>query len=68
MWYEFATLEDFDSWHDALCIELGIPNGLTTAYTQAYEVENKWIAFVEDQYAADLTLTDLRLPRRVEHE
>ena len=63
MWYEFNTIEDFNTWHDALCIELGIPNGLTTSYTQAYEVEGKFIAFIEDEHKAGLTLTDLRIPQ-----
>jgi hypothetical protein len=68
MWYEWNNLEDFNTWHDAKCVELGIPNGLTTAYTQAYEVETKFIAFVEDEHSEGLTATDLRLPKRVEDE
>jgi len=24
-WYEWETLEAFNDWHDALCIELGYP-------------------------------------------
>lgn len=62
MWYEFNTIEDFNTWHEALCIELGIPDGLTTAYTQAYEVEGKFIAYVQDQYSQGLQATELRLP------
>jgi hypothetical protein len=62
MWYEWNNLEDFNTWHDAKCFELGIPNGLTTAYTQAYEVETKFIAFVEDKHSIGLNATELRLP------
>ena len=68
MWYEWNNLEDFNAWHHPKCVELGIPNGLTTAYTQAYEVETKFIAFVEDEHAEGLTSTDLRLPSRVAEE
>ena len=76
MWYEWNTKEDFDTWHNALCVQLGYPltpvNQLTgepdefaqktVAYTNAFFVENKWIALVEPDYADDLTATNLRLP------
>ena len=68
MWYEWNNLEDFNTWHDSKCAELGIPYELTTAYTQAYEVETKFIAFVEDEHAEGLTATDLRLPSRAKDE
>lgn len=75
-WYEWNTQEEFDTWHNALCIQLGYPivsinqaTGLpdptaakTTKYTTALEVSNKIIATVEDQYASGLTLTQLRPP------
>lgn len=75
MWYEWNTKEDFDTWHNALCVQLGYPltpvNQLTgepdlsaqktVAYTNAFLVENKWIALVESEYADGLTLTELRL-------
>jgi hypothetical protein len=77
MWYEWNTKEDFDIWHNALCADLGYPiigfnqlTGLpdetaqkTEAYTQAFEVEDKWIAWVADEYASDLEATDLRRPK-----
>ena len=76
MWYEWNTEEDFNTWHDNLCNELGYPltpvNQLTglpdedaqkvVAYTKVFEVENKWIAFVDDEYANGLIATDLRRP------
>lgn len=62
MWYEWNNLEEFNNWHNALCVELDIPNGLTTAYTQAFEVESKFIAFVEDEHSEGLQVTELRLP------
>lgn len=62
MWYEFDSLEAFNSWHDAICASLGIPDESTYAYTTAFEVEGKWIAVVEDQYSDGLDLTELRLP------
>jgi hypothetical protein len=79
MWYEWNTEEDFDIWHNALCADLGYPitgfnqaTGLldetaqkTEAYTQAFEVKDKWIAWVADEYASDLEATDLR-PKKPE--
>ena len=75
-WYEWNTIENFNIWHDALCLELGYPivsvNQLTgepdyeaaqtTKYTSPIEVSNKIIATVEDEYANNLTLTELRPP------
>ena len=77
MWYEWNTKEDFDNWHNALCAKLGYPLiGIneftklpdenaqkTETYTQAFEVEGKWIAWVADDYAIDLEATDLTRPR-----
>lgn len=74
MWYEFNSQTEFDAWHDALCKVLGYPltpinqatgepdelAEKTTAYTTALEIEGKYIAFIEDEYAEKLTLTDLR--------
>jgi hypothetical protein len=79
MWYEWNSKEDFDTWHNNLCDELGYPltpvNQLTglpdenaqkvVAYTEAFEVDGKWIAIVEDEYAGNLTATELRRPKRV---
>jgi hypothetical protein len=76
-WYEWNTIEDFNTWHNALCLELGYPivsvNQLTgqpdyeavqtTSYTNCFNVDGKVIANVEDQYADGLTLTELRLPK-----
>ena len=69
MWYEWDSLESFDSWHEAKCAELNYPevneNGdvITVAYTQSYLVEGKVIAFVEDHHSQDLTITQLRIPK-----
>jgi hypothetical protein len=76
MWYEWDDLESFNLWHDALCLSLGYPLHSvnqqtgeidlsaqpTTSYTKVYEVENKWIAEVEDDYSEGLVNTDLRVP------
>ena len=76
--YEWPTLSDFDNWHNRLKEQLGYPlfsqnqaSGeidesapLTEDYTIVYEVENKWIALVEDEYADGLTETTLRLFER----
>jgi hypothetical protein len=77
MWYEFNSEAEFNSWHDALCQTLGYPLTAinqatgeldeaaekTTAYTQAFTVQDKWIAFIDTEYATNLTATDLRLER-----
>lgn len=62
MWYEFNTLEEFNTWHTEICTSLGIPNEHTTAYTEAIEVDGKWIAVVHDNEATGLTATELRPP------
>jgi hypothetical protein len=73
-WYEWNSIEDFDLWHNALCLALGYPETpinqatgepdetaqKTTAYCQAVRVEDKYIAQVEDAYAEGLTVTQLR--------
>ena len=76
MWYQWDSREQFDNWHNALCTELGYPltglnqaTGLkdelaakTTDYTKCFQVEGKFIAIVEEQYAEGLQATDLRRP------
>jgi myosin-crossreactive antigen len=73
MWYEWATLQDFDVWHDELCEQLGYPitpvnqaTGIAdhsaqkvTDYTSPIQLNDKVIAWVEEQYAAGLTQTEL---------
>ena len=79
MWYEWDTKEAFDAWHNNLCSVLGYPltpvnqlSGLpdetaqkVVKYTEPIEVNGKWIAIVEEEYAADLTATELRRPARI---
>lgn len=74
MWYEWNTLEEFNTWHDNLCTIIGYPitavnqaTGLpdenaqkVVRYTEVIEVDNKWIAWVDDQYKLDLVPTQLR--------
>ena len=61
MWYEFNSLEEFNSWHTTICESLGIPDEFTTEYTKAFEVDGKWIAVVHDNEATGLTPTELRV-------
>ncbi len=77
MYCEWDTKQSFDEWHDALCVQLGYPKigynqatGLpdenaqkTVAYTEPFEIESKWVAWVDDQYADNLQVTDLRRPQ-----
>ena len=60
MWYEFNSLDEFNTWHDALCEALQYPLAsynqatgeldlgatMTTAYCEAILVEDKcWVGF-----------------------
>jgi hypothetical protein len=62
MWYEWNSLEDFNTWHTNICTSLGIPNENTNAYTNVHEVNGKWIAVVHNSESNGLTATELRLP------
>jgi hypothetical protein len=58
MWAKFNTLADFDAWHANIKNQLGIPkpDGITTAYTEAYLVEDgTYSAWVDNEYANGLT-------------
>jgi hypothetical protein len=74
MWYEFNSQSEFDAWHNGICEVLGYPltpinqstgepdetAEKTTGYTTAIEVDGKFIALIEDEFAEKLTPTDLR--------
>jgi hypothetical protein len=62
-WYEWDSLEFFNTWHEAIKVKLGIPDEQTEAYTSAQEVEGRWIAVVEESEAEGLTSTELRPPK-----
>jgi hypothetical protein len=75
-WYKWDSIEEFNAWHDALCVSLGYPLNSynqatgeidseatkTTAYTSPSFVGDKVIATVEEKYSTGLTITELRLP------
>lgn len=73
--YEFDSLEDFNVWHNQLKEQLnypleninqgtGMPDGtFTESYTAAIQINDKWVAVVDENYADGLTLTNLRLPK-----
>jgi hypothetical protein len=74
-WYEWDNLELFNSWHDQIKLDLGLPrmsidnNGqecepMISAYTEAIESEGKIIAMVEIELAENLIITSLRPPKR----
>jgi hypothetical protein len=67
MWYSWSSLAGFNTWHNMVCVGLGIPHpnvnsytGLvdptaawTTAYTEVIEVAvNDWRAWVAGDVAA----------------
>lgn len=75
-WVEFKTFDEFESWNNSMDEKYGYPvisvnqatgeidktAQVTETYSQAFEVEGKWIAQAEDADLEGLTLTDLRLP------
>lgn len=75
-WYEWDNQGAFDTWHQAKIDELNLPQlstnqatgeidetaQKTLAYTTGHAVSGKIIAIVEDEHAAGLTKTELRLP------
>lgn len=75
-WYEWNSLEDFNTWHEAKKIELGLPkpgvnqktgqvdeaSTWTTEYTSVMQVDGKWIGVVEDLHSSGLSTTLLRPP------
>ena len=79
MWYEFNSLDEFNTWHNALCDALGYPlqsvnqatgevdpdATMTTAYCEPSLIEGKYIAFIEEEYSKGLTPTDLRIVKPV---
>jgi hypothetical protein len=62
MWYEWESLESFNTWHNQICASLGIPNAQTETYTRPVLIDNKVIAVVHQSEAEGLMLTDLRPP------
>jgi len=77
-WYEWESLTDFSTWHDAKKLELGLPklsidssgkpiDPMIEEYTNPVEVDGKTIAMVEEDHANDLLLTELR-PIKVTRE
>lgn len=71
-WYKWETIEEFNNWHDSLCVQLGYPltpvNQLTgepdldaqkvTRYCDAKEYDGVFIANVEDEHADGLIEID----------
>ena len=79
MYYEWENQASFDLWHNNLCNSLGYPitpvnqaTGLldetaqkVIRYTDSIELDGVIIAFVADQYADGLTLTDKKPPKKI---
>ena len=70
-WYEWDSVEQFNDWHNAIKVTLGIPKlsidsegnfcePQITQYTSAVTSSEKVIAMVELDYCQDLIATDLR--------
>lgn len=78
MWYKWTTLEDFNIWHNNLCIQLGYPltpvnqaTGLpdesaqkVTSYTESIPVEDGVIAWVDEEYSNGLQETPAPIFKR----
>ena len=70
MYYQFSSLDDFNQWHDALCLELNYPeieNGrvITSAYTGVFKRGEVWVSFIEPKYAEGLTPIELTFNNEV---
>lgn len=74
-WYEWNSLEEFNTWHQLIKNQLGYPlasynqatGELTNEeavkdYTSAMLIDDKWIAFVETKHSEGLSQTDKRPP------
>lgn len=72
-WYEWDSQDEFNAWHETIKAQLGLPKKsidqygqeclpMIDAYTNPFQVADKWIARVESAYAENLMLTELRLP------
>lgn len=70
-WYKWENLQDFQIWHNEVKQKMGLPKlsidqfgneclPLNENYVEPIEIDGKLIAFVEDEYAVNLTLTNLR--------
>lgn len=78
VWCEWQSKEKFDQWHDEIKNILGLPKlsldadgnetqPLISEYTSAVNVENKWIATVEEAHVSNLIKTTLRpKPKNIE--
>jgi hypothetical protein len=73
-WYEFASEESFNIWHEAIKTQLGLPklsvdqNGLECEplienYTQLVSNEDRLIAFSDPEYSEGLTDTHPPVPK-----
>lgn len=74
-WYQWNTLQEFESWNHSLSKQLGFPipsynqetgelepeSQWTVTYTTPYQVDGYTIAVVENEYSQGLTKTDLRV-------
>ena len=58
--YEWESLDDFNTWHESIMALLGIPNETTLNYTTYREISGKIIATVENEHAQGLKETNLR--------
>jgi len=61
MWYKFDSLEHFETWHNQIKTQLGIPmdDGITVNYTELMTRANgELFAYVDEPYAEGLTLTN----------
>ena len=70
-WYQWTSEAEFVAWHDSIKAQLGLPKmskdelgndvePVIDSYTAAVQVDDKWIARVEDAYASNLIATEVR--------
>jgi hypothetical protein len=69
MYYIFSNLEEFDTWHNQVKEEIGLPfeDGITTNYTEPIILDDgQVVAFSEELYSEGLTSCDY-VPKSLEY-
>lgn len=67
-WYKFESLENFNTWHEGIKLELGYPypsidpegnscEPLNTEYTSVEFINDEFKAWVDEEHAQGLTPT-----------
>jgi hypothetical protein len=56
----FDSVQDFNTWHNAIMEKYEIPNEFTEKYTELQEIDGLLVAVVKDEDLEGLTITELK--------